>query len=945
MVGILSNEHLSAPWSQEYTPESFGLDRKTVYGYRNNMFVDDEVRQEEWTPESNGIFLYSWTKRWDTTWKENGWYYFWRAAESEEYFNKVTKVEGEILGAYPQLWKHLSNLTNHIELGPWLWSANKFKNYILPLFKRKKEKKYTHYGFDVSWSVAEKLPPEYEGYANTTWEGIASDWFKTELFEKIDDKAYYILWGSIGNYEEEEVIKLLQRLTSDRYDKWRPIVVTHFLAPSEPDKEQKKKDVCAQYKTPEVKDFIFKGLDALDIDTTQLELAVQYEDWKDWKPDRIKVGAKLLEDMEIEVGNGIYRNKKAGEYIWPISSRRYTTQQFAGLAEKAWCKMEKSRSKEGMSISLLKSSPKKVPEHLQVIWLTTITILALLAIWIGVWWWLERSKQEKKQHKSREDSFIWTAGNREKLQYVLNYNEQEAAKVIWILENRYGAELDSEQKNILLSLFYDRIRKNPRYQYRPAWYAAGQLYDYRLVVASFIDRFVWEYRNTLVNFTVGTTPNSRLLQYKDALSNAYFYTGPRQEFHDVDAELPDYISPIVGADEKGVPNYGTYKVGIKKIWDIPYMVVKINPDEPYILDQWQSLTYGYGGFDAHSVVADIIQQGEVPLLAENIRRYLTTIYGDQSMLLAMNWQDEIAQYITDLYAKWYNLSYLIWANNEQDIYYYYYNDDALKNFVLSYVIPAIWNKLKDGWSARMFDLDWEEIEKGTSEQPPLKDIINRTAEYLYTYIWCRNKVRQGEVENVILKELLLNQSLDHLKNEWDIRCWLTENREKFLSLGINIPAFPDWVEEHLWYNESDTVIIIPRNVTPWVQEYRAEGGNKIFIANGWVQEYVMGDGSRIFVWNLGNRKKVKVGKKVTPMQREILYKEYLDGKYWTFKRTSNYTSYKGVSMSYPVTTEEEIVYILTAEYLPYTSSAIYDMLDDYRVWKTQMEAYKSAKGQ
>ena len=73
------------------------------------------------------------------------------------------------------------------------------------------------------------------------------------------------------------------------------------MRPEDPDRKEKIEQIKETYMTEEVKSFVFKLFEALGIDTTNLEFAVEYESSRK-SPDRIKVGARLLEDMELDVG-------------------------------------------------------------------------------------------------------------------------------------------------------------------------------------------------------------------------------------------------------------------------------------------------------------------------------------------------------------------------------------------------------------------------------------------------------------------------------------------------------------------------------------------------------------------------------------------------------------------------------------------------------------------
>lgn len=110
-----------------------------------------------------------------------------------------------------------------------------------------------------------------------------------------------------------------------------PIVITYFEAPEKDDpqyqdKIDRRKAAYGSKDNPEyfdeethnaVSDFILSGFEALGLERSRLELAVEYDETH--SPAMMKVGAKFLEKTEIQMGK--YKMvKEAGDCVWAIKS-------------------------------------------------------------------------------------------------------------------------------------------------------------------------------------------------------------------------------------------------------------------------------------------------------------------------------------------------------------------------------------------------------------------------------------------------------------------------------------------------------------------------------------------------------------------------------------------------------------------------------------------------
>lgn len=93
-----------------------------------------------------------------------------------------------------------------------------------------------------------------------------------------------------------------------------------------------------------------------------------------------------------------------------------------------------------------------------------------------------------------------------------------------------------------------------------------------------------------------------------------------------------------------------------------------------------------------------------------------------------------------------------------------------------------------------------------------------------------------------MKYVLSDKARRFIDNERDARCWLTDHRDAFAKIGINIPAFPDWIEKYLSnpkkYSPTDS--IVDELWTPTAE-------HSYMIASGGVGDYRFLNGDVVFV--------------------------------------------------------------------------------------------------
>jgi uncharacterized SAM-dependent methyltransferase len=913
------------PWTswdilQVRTPERFWFTEVKAAQYREQLV--------KWSSE--WMFLYEWADQYDTTGTETGGSYYDRVAHSPWY--AVSDIESWILEKMDKTRKACSRKKNHIEFGVSPGKANKFINIIYQYFSQNKP--YKHIDIDSSWSLINLFLNEYEvdwiQLVEFTW--IQTDWRKKWVIDHIDDKVYYRLWWSIGNFSEDQVIEILRNLSSDSQFVGRDIIIWHFLRPEEPDKKQKIEKLKAQYSWPEIQEWIMKGFAALGFDTTKLEFCVEYEPWVN-TPDRIKVGAKLLEDMEVDIWWWQKVLKHAGEHMWAITSRRYTKEQFWSLAEKAGCSLQQSYSAydASMAVSVLKTPRKPFPLQTKLASMIAGSLLLVIGgMEIGKA--MENFTWKSKQEKTKQELLYW-------LEWQLFPSEIEEwkAKMLFVLEHRYGNKLTSSNRHILEWLIEDFIVTNPHYFKNRSWGGWWQIYSTDLFYPTEYHIFVAQNKQLLQKMHMNTLPNEHLLQYDEALKNTYFYRGDAQNFETIDQEIGEYwtdgtwITSSGGSEEWWVTWLSVKTWVVTWQWK-QFFVIKLG-DNPYRLTEKDALLQSQWIVCTGDVASELLSRGEVQLLTKKIHDYLIIKYGDWHTWYT-SWQQTIAKVLLDFYARWGNLEFLSWSEKQQ---YWWWGSvvSPLHQFIFWYLIHQVDLDpfLQEMWAIEVKSNDLlEEIEnnKGLSER------IDQLDNFLMTYIptsWVQ--IPEGQKESILLQLLITDQyssSLDVCDHQM-VRAWVTKHRELFISRDIEIPAFPEWVEDFLdttsnprYYPEDRFVGLEPEKDV-----------DNTYTASIFKWDYIDAYGNRYscgiyskkwWDWRL-------VARKYNTKTGEQLWEQYKKGM---FGKVYSETFWR--APSYELTEKWLVVRRLLQIKLFFSSQDAHDLIADYYLRKDAMEKLK-----
>ncbi len=937
--------YLWASWDilQENTPERFWFTEAKAAQYREWLV--------KWASE--WMFLYEWTDQYDTTGTETGGSYYDRVVHSPWY--GVSDVESMILGKMDKTRKSCSRKKNHIEFGVSPGKANKFKNVIYPHFSQNKP--YKHIDVDSSWSLINLCRNEYEVDWNQlvefTW--IQTDWRKKWVIDHIDDKVYYRLWWSIGNFSEDQVIEILRNLSSDSQFVGRDIIIWHFLRPEEPDKQQKIDQLEEQYSWPEVQEWIMKGFVALGLDTTKLAFTVEYEPWIS-SPDRIKVGAKLLEDMEIDIWWGEYVVKHAGEHIWAIRSRRYTKEQFWFLAEKAWCSLQESFTADdaSMAVSVLKTPRKSFSLQTKLASAIGGSLLLLFG-GMDLGKMAENQKRQKIKNNATEEIFLWN-----KDLSVDAFNSQ-VTHVLYDLEYVYGNKLSEEKKYILEWLIQDFLIKQKHYfSYLSHWWM-GQVYNTDLYTPTFLHKFIATYKQTLLSMQIKLVPYDHLVKHQEALQNSYFYDWDRLEFSDsdVDDEIWDYvhytgITHVNGVYEK--PQYWHYACGIKNIWWKPYFVLKTAWSEWFILQPKSAYLRSQWVLCSGDVVSEIIWRGEVSILAEKIRLFLGDKYWtEKHSSVVMNWQDRIAAYILDLYAEGWDLSFLV-SDYAKDYPYRWFHEELLEKFIHSYILPNCQTDLQDYhewyWRDRMHNIDWKKIESDRNLVANYSFYVDAYYDFLCSYLpdlclwnpsWAIKSsllklflVWEKNHTNYSKPKVTIEQTLEDPQM---MRAWVTKHRADFIKAWIEIPDYPVAMEELITTWKRGKCIYRPTDAFEKISGKDAMS-NPYLSEDLWL--YTDINWNKYLIWvNRGHFFSPShfVARMDRAHQDEQLLQDRKDWKYWKVYSSSDGEPFlpKTLLTDTNEETKKGLLYELRNKVFFFSSHDMHLIVNDFKQW---MEAMK-----
>lgn len=758
--------------AQERTPERFWFTEIQAAFYRESMINNS----------SEGMFLYQHDDILDKTGKESWWALYNALANDEEYW--MSAIESSILAQMWSVFKDFLTYTHHIEAGAAAWKANKWKNDIYPHFW-----KYKSYGrpfyidVDTSWSLLQSVLQEFnETGIPAFW--LQCDWRSLAVMDKYDDKVFYLLWWSIGNFSDDQVIEILRNFRSDSIFKWCNIILTQFLRPEEPNKKQKIEELLAQYSCHEVKEWIMKWMQAIGIDTIKCRFCVEYEE-NNTKADRIKVGVECLETMEVDIGWGKNVTKKPWEKLRAISSKRWSKNQFSALVEKAWCTMEETFTddQKRMAVHVLKTPPKRMSMATKI---TAAIAWSLVLLFGGLQTWkmIERADRHKKQDKLKQEIVTW-------LQWQLSLRDlqEETKKMLFVIQYRYqNKSLSFWQINMLEWLIEDYIVQHPLQYTAKYWWWGMEVSHYSdLYYPTEYDDFMMQNKQVLERNGINTIPHSDILQHHDALRNTYFYVWETITFSEKDVDyIGEYRSTEVGVWNDGKIDWTSLMLGKVLYQWKEYVVSKFTKETQYRLNEKSNSLWSQWMLCTGDVVATIIARGEVPVLTKKIRDLLVEHWWDWYTAV-LNWQPAIAKVLLDLYAEWGDLSFLLSSGSFSNSI----DDTPLRQFIVGYLVPKIWIENISGQLSA--DIRIDNLSFVCERYSLFLQNHDEICLFLKRYLRAEDALWSWKITTIIIKAMIWDSHI--LKRNFCdpqiVRAWIIQHAATFRENGIMVPVFPE----------------------------------------------------------------------------------------------------------------------------------------------------------
>lgn len=757
----------------------------------------------------------------------------------------------------------------------------------------------------------------------------------TADFSHVQNALYLCFgWGLMNN----DALAIIRNLQSGSMLKWGSLCFTYFGLPNPhaPDYVQQVQKIKAMYGDPDqtnpfydeqsqqaAKKMILQPFVALWFPVEKLALCVEWKETEWNEPAKIMLGARVFAPFSFTLGDRQF-HKEIGEVMSLIETPRLTEQQTQKLVASGRCRKMVTFDEEWVSLVIASLPKKSVPTWMKKTAIYASTILALLTWGIKTGAYIQNEQQQTKQQKIFEETFYHEQRNTKELEGVLTNNEREARKIIYLLEHRYVNQLNDQQKEMIKAMFYDWIKLHPEYMGQ-RFYWWEMYYSTDSYVPSMESRFVREHKNQLTALGCITTPNASLLYYQEALFNTYNYAWEQLEFTEVEQELPNYeresVSTQYNSDTKedGFDNYSC-KAGIVHVDGKPYMVFKWMQDRGWLLQEKDPELRDFGtGTDAFAI--DIIQQGQVPLLAQKICQHINKQFGGRSVWI-LNGQDVIAKYLTDLYAEWYDLSYLLTGEEVQ--YRLESKPSMLESFVVGVLLPDLYDKLTT-WSRAMHDLDDQKLCTRMDEIGNLHMPLADLNVFLHRYLPDKY-VDAYQTQSKLLQLFLADRARTFLEDDRDRRCRLAEHSKELSLWELMFPDDLDEMQQSKKYAIDDALSAIPdEQVTTYSK-----------LALAW--NYRLFDGSRIELWLYSSNGRTGyklVGKKITQEMKDELWQRYQAGE---FKHVYYNTSHGAV----PIQAPDQIINHYLAK-INYASAPVHELMQDYTERKEKWKIYEAKK--
>lgn len=425
---------------------------------------DVDVQLEKifaWNGIGDGSFLYEWS-----TPKANGIEKYQKAVTTNEIYKEIKLTEEHqfqsilsekaIQYAYTilnkakaivELWSGgVSKLLDSLKF--MCWSEEQLQSFL-------KDKKIKLLDVAAAWYTW--IKNQLNDVVEEISEGIEGNMIDaSSLAYTADQPCYFMFGGTIGNFNREEIQWILENMKSKEAFKSSYVFITYFTAPDknklskeEYDAEVSKLEAMyggwdkryvdwddatddAINKLIAMKEFILSWFEALGIPRyatdehnkkiSQMEYVVTYEEARGDTPARIKVGAKLLRDIEVKTQTGKVFTKRAGEHIRAIQSSRFTEEEFVELAKKSWYNVPIKVNGDWVGVAVLQSKIWFNDKYRKI-----RNILWWVLIWATLlgWWYATKNILHQKEVFEKQEKVDKDFTNKQKIFFYGNHSYYE----------------------------------------------------------------------------------------------------------------------------------------------------------------------------------------------------------------------------------------------------------------------------------------------------------------------------------------------------------------------------------------------------------------------------------------------------------------------------------------------------------------------------------------
>lgn len=441
--------------------------------------------------EPDGSLLYDWDKR-DAAWVESGGYKFSRIGESTRYKSTIRDAE-RIL--YKRNAEEISHTLLHerpqriIDMGGW---DGQETIEILSLLQKEAIANITMTTKEISpylwetymkniskWASEKKIPMK----ASFMYENFFED---RELKSNKDSRVYFFPGGTIGNFEDEMIDQIKYNMTPEGVVWRRPIFMTFFVAPDKKS-ERYNDDILklkATYGDPDknnpyfdqtthdaIKDWVMSGIYHWLGESVKdkLEFTVTYEDqWEKW--GRVLIGARVTAPFTIKVWNESFE-KKEGDFVWGIQSRRFALPYFKKLIEKWGYSMKSVDVEQWAALAKIETpyiNLENISKEQERTWRNAAKVFGMILLLAAGVYTVDAVKTKKmesdkeKQFFEKIDKDLWTTyGYRWYRESASSIKSAWESVYKWYFTSLYGLE-DAEK------IKYDFISRYV--QERKAWH-------------------------------------------------------------------------------------------------------------------------------------------------------------------------------------------------------------------------------------------------------------------------------------------------------------------------------------------------------------------------------------------------------------------------------------------------------------------------------------------